>query len=196
MYYLSHGNMAMKDILIWSLPAKTTCPMSTPLCRKSCYALKAERCWANSLSCRKENLESTMEKQYVENMVTVIKAELLRSKKPITHFRIHESGDFYTQQYLDAWKAICSYFNNLKFLAFTKSFHLDFDIRPKNLQFVMSVWEDSNFDKIPKGFPISFTGLKGWNAIKCSGGEDKCNHCGFKCWDLSKLGKNVWSLIH
>jgi hypothetical protein len=195
-YYLSDGNMVMKGVLIWNLPSRLTCPMSTPLCRKFCYAVKAERCWKNALPCRHENLECSKDRNFVDNMRTIIKAETLKSKKPISHFRIHESGDFYNQQYLDDWKAICSYFKGIKFLAFTKSFHLDYDIRPKNMEILMSVWEDSDFSAIPKGFPISFTGMKGWNAIKCNGGEDKCNKCDFKCWDLSKLNKNVWGLIH
>jgi hypothetical protein len=203
MYYLSDGNMVMKGVLIWNIPSRTTCPGATPLCKKVCYAVKAERLWKNTLPCRKENLDCTKDKHFVENMRTIIRAELLKSKKPITHFRIHESGDFYNQKYLDDWKAICSYFKDIKFLAFTKSFHLNFNPKPKNLEILLSVWEDTDLSTIPKGtignergFPLSFTGMKGWNSIKCNGGENKCNLCNFKCWDLSKLKKNVWGLIH
>lgn len=196
MYYISDGNLVMKDVLIWNIPSRTTCPSSTPLCRKHCYARKAERIWKNTLPCRHSNLISTKDEDYVENMKVIIKAEQLKAKKPYSHFRIHESGDFYNQKYLDDWKAICSHFKDMQFLAFTKSFHLNFLPKPSNMEIIMSVWTDSVMDNIPVGFPISFTGFKGWNSIKCDGGAEKCNKCGFKCWELSKQNKNVWSLIH
>ena len=194
MYYLATGNRAMKDTLIWSLPAIQTCPMSTRLCKQYCYAYSAERRWPNTTLSRNRNLKLSKKRSFVDDMVTIITAyELMGSYK---HFRIHESGDFYSQRYLDCWKAICSYFPDIKFVAFTKSYHLNYEVRPNNLQIIMSAWEDSDFSKLPSGFPIYFTGMKGWNSVPCVGGHDKCNSCGFKCWDLSKIGTNVWINIH
>ena len=195
--YIGNGNLSMKNVFTWNLPSKLTCPNSTELCRKSCYAVKAERPYRpNVLPSRMDNWNCSMKESFPEDMKAIIKGKTLTSKSFTGYFRIHESGDFYNQKYLDDWKLICSYFKRIKFLAYTKSFDLDFSNRPKNMEIVVSVWEDTNLSKVPKGFPISYSGMKGNKAIKCEGGREKCNKCGFKCWHLSKLNKNVWSLIH
>lgn len=196
MYYLSSKNLVMNNVLIWSLPSKITCPNSTPLCRKHCYAIKAERSYRpNTLPCRMENLECSKDANFVRGMKTVIEAKLLQDKNFNGHFRIHESGDFYSQKYLDDWKAICAYFKDIKFLAFTKSFQLDYSNKPMNMEILMSIWQDS-LSITETSFPISYTGFKGKNAIHCVTEPNKCNKCGFKCWSLSKLKKNVWGEIH
>lgn len=194
MYYLSDHNLAMKNVLIWSLPSKVTCPKSTPLCRKHCYASQPELMWPHALPCRMENLENTKDRNFVDNMICVIRANVIKNKRFSGHFRIHESGDIYGQDYLDKWIAITKYLKGIKFLAFTKSSHLDYGNRPSNFEVIMSVWKDTKV--IPKGFPIYYTGMKGDNSFQCMHGRDKCNKCGFKCWSLSKLKMNVWGNIH
>ena len=198
MYYMSSQNKAMKDVLIWNLPAKLTCYKPSPLCAKHCYAMATENRWPNATKCRFDNLKSTKDINFVDNLICVIRSEVIKNKKFNGHVRIHESGDFYNQEYLDNWIAVANYFKEIKFLAFTKSFKLDFGNKPSNLELVMSVWEDTHTNEMPKGFPIRFTGMKGDNAFQCqvTKGKHKCNECGFKCWNLSKMKTNVWSEIH
>lgn len=193
MYHLSTFNHVMKDVLIWNLPAKITCKPSA-ICQKYCYALATEHRWQNATQSRFSNLKCTKDKDFVDNMVCVMKAQLI--KKPMKYCRIHESGDFYNQKYLENWMQIATYFKDMRFLAFTHSHDLNFSNKPKNMEILMSLWKDDDPKKIQSGFPISYTGMRGVNAIHCVAGKDKCNKCGFKCWHLTELQKNVWSKIH
>jgi hypothetical protein len=203
--YLSNKNHAMKDVLIWSLPSRVTCIGGTPLCEKNCYAKKAERLYPNVLMSRYENLEDTHNPKFVENMIAVIRGEVIKNKKFNSHFRIHEAGDFYSQKYLDDWMEIVFAFPKIKFLAYTKSFQLDFShlnyFTVPNLEIVMSVWADTKMVEIPKEFPRSYVGAKreGVNdlpLVNCLTEKLKCNRCNFKCWRLSKLKKNVCIEMH
>lgn len=53
--------------------------------------------------------------------------------------RVHDSGDFFSQQYMDAWFEIASNFPDKKFYAYTKSLHLDRSGCPDNFQIIQSV---------------------------------------------------------
>lgn len=54
--------------------------------------------------------------------------------------RIHDSGDFFSQDYLDAWKAIAAAFPSVIFYAYTKSLHLDIETdKPLNLRITQSL---------------------------------------------------------
>ncbi len=53
--------------------------------------------------------------------------------------RLHDSGDFFSQPYLDAWCEVMGQFPKVKFYAYTKSFHLDFSRIPSNFQVVQSM---------------------------------------------------------
>lgn len=55
-----------------------------------------------------------------------------------TSIRIHDSGDFFDQNYLNAWFVICKAFPEKRFYAYTKSLHLDFSKAPENLQIIQS----------------------------------------------------------
>lgn len=55
-----------------------------------------------------------------------------------TSIRLHDSGDFFNQTYLDCWIQIAWAFPKKKFYAYTKSLHLDFSAAPKNLTIIQS----------------------------------------------------------
>ena len=95
------GNMKM-SYPTWSLPAVKTCPESTPECRRTCYALKADRQYTNVIKARGHNLELSKRADFVEIMV-----ETLQKKRPPI-FRIHESGDFYNKNYFLKWRKIAT----------------------------------------------------------------------------------------
>ena len=136
MIYVSQGNLRM-DFPTFSLPSHITCPKSTPDCRKFCYAAKAERMYANVRESRKNNLEETMKDTFEKDMIELI----LDSKAEF--FRIHESGEFYNQNYLDKWLRICSFLEGTTFLVYTTRWDLDWSKRPDNLIVYWSVWGDS-----------------------------------------------------
>jgi hypothetical protein len=135
--YISKGNRRM-NIPTWSLPAIQTCPGATNYCLLNCYAIKAERVWKNPRLSRLRNLEATRDKNFVQVMIHDISD--LKDK----YFRIHESGDFYSQEYLNKWIEICKYFvDKKKFLIYTQRYNLDWSKIPENVIRYWTVWPDS-----------------------------------------------------
>ena len=126
------GNAKLKNndrvrFMIWNLPAIKTCPFSTDMCRKSCYAKRAER-YPSCKNSRETNYIKSLQDDFIENMIFTIETELntkkFNNKKVV--FRIHESGDFYSRHYYNKWVAIAKHFennDNIVFLAYTKSIH-------------------------------------------------------------------------
>ena len=176
---------------MWSLPAGKTCPGSTSLCRDKCYARKAERQYPSVLPCRAQNYIDSKKSSFSHNMIALIKKSPAVRRHKL--FRIHESGDFYSQAYLQKWIKICAALPEIQFLAFTKSFKLDYSMKPKNLQIVWSIWPDTkNAPKTGK-FSIAGNCKTPKNTAECVG---NCDNCGI-CWKLDQgLIKAVHFNIH
>ena len=207
---LSENNLKLvpnKDtkFLIWNLPSKITCPFATEMCKRFCYAVKAENNYPDVLPSRLKHLAQSKEADFVERMIFTIEAHLTRpsyknAKKIIV--RIHESGDFYNQVYANKWIEIAEHFKTDKrivFMAYTKSLvffcnSIYSDIRkpiPKNMIIRFSIWDDTQFGLIALnnywGFPTysavdKFTKkIKSQNRCLCR----DCAKCG-KCWSNTK----------
>ncbi|MCH5138472.1 hypothetical protein JMF89_14855 [Clostridiaceae bacterium UIB06] len=162
---LSTGNKKLvgdenNAFLIWNLPAIKTCPYATKLCKKFCYAKKAENVYPNVLPSRSENLQDTKNDNFIEDMINTIEYYLNKrsrkdgnkmTKEKNVYFRIHESGDFYSQEYFDKWIIIARFFPEVNFLAYTKSVifvkNSKLDI-PSNFTVRFSVWDDTKEDQI------------------------------------------------
>ena len=205
----TNGNRKLQNsdkirFMIWNLPAVKTCPFRTGLCEKSCYARKAERIYPQVLPAREKNYNDTLQADFVENMIFTIEKELASKKYAgkLAIFRIHESGDFYNQEYVEKWIAIAKHFENnrrIKFLAYTKSIIYfinagyglsDF---PQNLVIRSSLWKDTAPDKVEltKAYNIPiYTALTApemveekqsghfFRVCKC----ENCNSCRM-CWN-------------
>ena len=189
--YVSNGNKKM-SLPTFSLPAKQTCPGCTKQCAAGCYARKAEIAYPTVLPSRKRNWKATKSDRFVENMIAIVKS---KNKK---WFRIHESGDFYSQSYLDKWVEVVKACPKVRFLAFTKSFKLSFleALKLPNLSLVWSVWPDTDIDSIPAG-PRAYAGDCSHHeyaneALECPGNCDTC----MVCWSLAKRGIDVHFEIH
>jgi len=181
---LTYGNKKM-TIPIFSLPATKTCTGSTAYCRKYCYAKSAEEMYPSVVAKRARSLKASKEKDFVERIVSGLNDVIF-----IPYVRIHESGDFYSQKYLEKWFDICGHFPNRKFLAFTKSFNLDFSNKPDNMALYYSIWCDTDMSTVPEGDNRAYTVVTyKWfkdqglvnpdvgNAMKCKGFCDKCLVC-------------------
>jgi hypothetical protein len=167
----------------FSLPAEKTCIGSTELCRKYCYAKDAERRFPAVKPKRQYNLELSKSKGFIETIVNEIE------QVPIApYFRLHESGDFYSQKYFDDWCKIVKEFPKKTFLAFTKSFRLDFSNKPKNLNIYNSVWNDTDQalikgSRFKKAYTVmTYKAFEGKNikidkAEQCKGYCDTCLMC-------------------
>ena len=137
--------------LIWSLPAIKTCPNACDACKYWCYAVKSEKAYPGCLPCRERNFKATMHDDFVEIVSTYIHNAAnhykYKAAKRIV-VRIHESGDFYSQEYYNKWISIaiaCSDIKNVVFMAYTKSvsFVKNGPAIPKNMVVRFSLWNDT-----------------------------------------------------
>lgn len=177
MKLLSKGNKKLPtSTLIFNLPAVKTCPNSTPQCRKWCYARKAERMYPNVLPFRNRNHETSKQIDFV----SLIHSELGRSRT-VKQVRIHESGDFYSEEYYNKWLSIARLNKDLTFYAYTKVVTLGTIKRPDN--FILILSDD---DKLLKGQWHYFEGVatvtpKGAATDKsfftCPGSCKTCDYC-------------------
>lgn len=110
-----------------------TCPGASA-CRAVCYAKQGSYTWNVVKNARKANLENSVKPAFVQWAIS----DLSRMRK-VNTVRIHDSGDFYSQQYFDAWCQIARALPNLTFYAYTKSLHLDLTQAPKNLRITQSL---------------------------------------------------------
>jgi len=135
-------------IFNFSIPAyktrsgKITCPFADS-CVKYCYAQKGNYT-------RFPVVQELMEQKYKiskTNTFIPLMNEEIRKKKA-THIRIHDSGDFYSPQYLNKWVDIATQNNDVIFYAYTKSikFFIDGLKLPKNLKIIFS--EGSKTDNL------------------------------------------------
>jgi len=109
-------NMKLGNSKIHKSCGITTLP--TSVCKmqcKGCYARKAEKRFPAVLTARKQHLEATKQNNYISIMISEIKASGVKV------FRIHESGDFYSQEYTNKWKSIMEALPEVKFYTYTKS---------------------------------------------------------------------------
>jgi Gene product 88 len=88
----------------------------------------------NVMAARQDNLVASLSDTFVEDMIKV-----LTSARSYNVIRIHDSGDFYNQTYLDKWSAIAAALPNRIFYAYTKAHHLSFANVPANLRIVRSL---------------------------------------------------------
>lgn len=141
---LTFGNRKLsKKQAIWTLPAGRTC-IGAGECLKWCYSRKAEKCYPQVKASRLWKLEQSKQKDFIEKMVEALK----KSGRQIC--RIHQDGDYYSQEYLDKWRAIATKLQKIKFYSFTKSFQLDFSNLPDNLIIIQSYGSrfDSKINKL------------------------------------------------
>lgn len=210
-----NGNTKLKNnekirFMIWNLPAQKTCPFATELCKKSCYAKKAERLYKNVLPCREQNYINSLEYTFVDNMIFTIENLLnnkaFNGKKAV--FRIHESGDFYNLEYAIKWYWIAKHFENdnrIIFTAYTKSIiyfiNLGYGLNdfPKNLIIRASLWDDTRKDLkeliFAYNFPV-YTALKDIPKNNRYFTECRCSDCAtcLKCYTNDY--KNIAVKIH
>ncbi len=140
---LNKPNGGTYRIIGFGLPADTdfiqngekqnTCPGALA-CRAVCYAKQGTYRFKNVIAARMKNLELSQNMYFVDWAV----ADLERMRN-VNAVRIHDSGDFYNQEYLDKWIAIATMLPHITFYGYTKSLHLDMKDCPDNLRIVQSL---------------------------------------------------------
>jgi hypothetical protein len=166
MLHFSLGNAKLTKRLVFSLPAGKTCPgadkcksfvvlndgkrkiQDGPATEFRCFAASSEVQYDAVYFNRKHNLTQLMHALRECRAVELIN-ETIQSKrtKGVTLVRIHESGDFFSEAYLDAWLEVARLNPDLKFYCYSKSLHL---FVPKELpsNFYLTASKGGKWDKL------------------------------------------------
>jgi len=137
----SRGNRKVSklDAVSFGIPAYRsedgfkTCPQAGA-CAAVCYARQGFYTMENVRAAREANLSAARGdlKEFVRQAIEDV------SKFPEHLIRVHDSGDFFSQAYLNAWGQIAAACPDKVFYAYTKSMHLNFDGLPKNFRITQS----------------------------------------------------------
>jgi hypothetical protein len=193
MIRLSEGNSKLRNTLIFNTPAQLTCIMMSTLCKKECYAMKAQIQYPSARKRRLLHFEASQKDNFVDEMNKEIESKRKRrtrsKERKFVYFRIHESGDFYSQDYLDKWVEIIKQNSDFKFLIYTKSWHLNWE-KAKELDNLSLRFSNDVTTKpfhlkkaLEKGLPIATIRKEGerTQGINCQPNW-KCDECRL-CWD-------------
>jgi hypothetical protein len=185
---LTNGNRKLgKNIFNFNIP-RSTCVGRTPLCEKYCYAKKGSFQFPNVQRCMQENLDSSMQPDFAEQ----VKAQI--SNLPsLKYVRLHASGEFYNQEYFNKWNEVAKANPKITFLAYTKNTEIDFSQRSSNFKIYFS--KDDSTTKMNSSLSLTAyvfnSGLcenkhmkyiKELNAFVCN---SKCRECTF-CFNSNK----------
>ena len=160
MLNFSNGNSKLaKDTLIFNLPAGKTCPgamfcksfavvdengkrkiQDGPHTEFRCFAASAEAQYTAVFENRASNLQ-----MIVDAIKNGIAADLIHNSiqfhrtRNTKKVRIHESGDFFSGAYLDAWIEVAQRNPDLQFYCYSKSLQLFFMLKlPENFYMTAS----------------------------------------------------------
>lgn len=115
--------------------ACNTCPGACA-CKGVCYAKQGRYLMPNVRDARVRNLTESLGDSFVLDATADLGYYKRRGYNVV---RLHDSGDFYSQEYLDKWAAIAQNHPDLIFYAYTKNLLLTFDGVPANLRIVQSL---------------------------------------------------------
>ena len=135
---LQHGNGKLLDFVNpetlesikyaqFNTRAIFDCPFRSKGCEKVCYATKGNHVFTSVKKSRIDSYADSKLPDFVERMVYTIDKvrKNKRYRDSIMLVRIHESGDFYSIQYLRNWVAIWKAtmgMDNVRYTFYTKSF--------------------------------------------------------------------------
>ena len=152
------GNAKLtNDTVILSLPAGHTCLFAKdcrscadkvtgkikdgPQCKFRCYATGAECLFTSVRKSRWNNFELLKKAKTVIGMANLIEQSLI-NRKNIKLVRIHQSGDFFNQNYFDAWLLMAEQHKEWTFYGYTKALPYwakRINVIPSNMKLVASI---------------------------------------------------------
>jgi hypothetical protein len=116
-----------------NLIQRNTCPGALA-CAGVCYAKQGGYRYPASKAARAHNLALSQD----DSFAAFIIGDLARMRS-VNTVRIHDSGDFYSQEYLNKWATVARAMPHLTFYAYTKSLTLDFSGLPDNFKVTQSL---------------------------------------------------------
>ncbi|MCK5607879.1 hypothetical protein KAR91_38725 [Candidatus Pacearchaeota archaeon] len=192
--FLSKGNSKLdKSMLIFDLLAIETC-RNCSTCKASCYAMKSQQQYPGTFNRR--SIHTWLVRHDLEYVESRLFAELSTTKRKIV--RIHSSGDFDSQAYIDMWTRIIVKFPQIDFYTYTKVNTLfDFSLitRLNNFNMVLSVMPDGSRNYGSMSYILNqqkrFGGFICPSGVPGKGEES----CGVTCKACVKQ-EIVWFKIH
>jgi hypothetical protein len=102
----------------WSLPSIDTCPGSSSLCRKVCYATQHRFRFPKV----KENLSWCLEQSRMDDFVDRMVREIKTSG--VLVLRLHVAGDFYDAEYAGKWLDVMKRCPRVRFYGYSRSWRV------------------------------------------------------------------------
>ena len=120
MKLLKYQNSKLKNQYIFNiLTSKAVCGRQCP----GCYSLKAQKRFPKTvIPYRQLRLDISKASSFTQTVIS----ELQSYRRSCCTVRIHESGEFYSQSYIDKWTTIATQLPAFTFYTFTKRLK-DFD---------------------------------------------------------------------
>lgn len=121
MKLIQRGNtkLSAANIYMFNLPA--TQEVCGRTC-KGCYAIKEANRFPTVQQARQRRYEAALQPDFHRNIIK----EISSLRKPPKYFRVHASGEFFSQPYVNSWRTIAKNFPTIVFYAYTKRIK-DFD---------------------------------------------------------------------
>lgn len=138
----SFGNAKLKRTrtVSFNLPAFKSaegfkvCP-GAGICAGVCYARQGRYMLPEVKHAREINLAIVRADLALFERLAISDLERIRQKI----VRVHDSGDFFSQDYLAAWFRVIAHFPDRRFYCYSKSLHLDWSDCPRNFRRVQSM---------------------------------------------------------
>lgn len=119
MKLIQPGNSKLHNAYMFNLPAtKEVCNRKCA----GCYAAREQVRFPAILEARTKRLNASKDTLFSTTIIT----ELTSLKTKPKYFRVHASGEFYSQEYISHWELIAKEFPQITFYAYTKRIN-DFD---------------------------------------------------------------------
>lgn len=187
MKLLVKGNAKLdKGVATWNIPAsKEVCGR---VC-EGCYAVKEQERWKSVRVGRDRRLEASKRADFVDNM----SAEIAKHKGK--YIRVHSSGEFYSQEYIDKWAKIAEKNPDKIFYAYTKRGDFNFSKVLALPNFVLhnSYVKTVSGMKVNYGSPEYVAELaKETGGFICPLATDRTGQCGSTCtWCMDKANEGT-----
>lgn len=120
MKLLQLGNSKLKNQYMFNIiTSKEVCGRQCP----GCYSLREQIRFPTSVvSAREARYKASLSETFTADIIK----EINGIRKPFKAVRLHASGEFYSQDYIDKWVSIATQLPSIQFYAFTKRLK-DFD---------------------------------------------------------------------
>lgn len=180
------GNSKMgKHVYIFNLPPKKTCtPTSWCLEGKegqpACYALRNNFLLPSVLKSTTDRYELSKLENFVEEMTNFIQ------RKKVKYFRIHSSGDFYSEEYINKWIEIAKNCPDTKFRSSTHRRDLIKKLEELNGLPNVIVRESLDSTLSEPSTSLNFSALAHLDVVKREQSyscKNSCPDCRYSCWE-------------